>query len=129
MQTFWLILGVLGMGLATAYFAYLGTQAPLGARYFYWITTAITLFAFVSYLAMVTGAGAIILDDGRRFYYFRYLDWFVTTPLLLLDLALLALARLGRNVGLIAGVIGLDVSYDSGVVPVPYRVLARARGF
>jgi bacteriorhodopsin len=129
MQTFWLILGVLGMGLATAYFAYLGTQAPSEARYFYWITTAITLFAFVSYLAMVTGAGAIILDDGRRFYYFRYLDWLVTTPLLLVDLALLALARLGRNVGLIAGVIGLDVSYDSGVVPVPYRVLARARGF
>jgi bacteriorhodopsin len=108
-QTFWLVLGVLGMGLATAYFAYLGTQAPPGGRYFYWITTAITLFAFISYLAMTTGAGAIVLDDGRRFYYFRYIDWLVTTPLLLLDLALLALARLGRNVGLIAGVIGLDV--------------------
>ena len=102
MQTFWLILGVLGMGLATAYFAYLGTQAPPEGRYFYWITTAITLFAFISYLAMATGAGAIVLDDGRRFYYFRYIDWLVTTPLLLLDLALLALARPGRNVGLIA---------------------------
>lgn len=109
MQTFWLILGVLGMGLATAYFAYLGTQAPPGGRYFYWITTAIALFAFISYLAMATGAGAIVLDDGRRFYYFRYIDWLVTTPLLLLDLVLLALARPGRNAGLIAALLGLDV--------------------
>ena len=58
---------------------------------------------------MATGAGSTILDDGREFYYFRYIDWLITTPLLLLDLALLALARPGRNVGLIAGLIGLDV--------------------
>ena len=109
MQTFWLILGVLGMGLATAYFAYLGTQAPPGGRYFYWITTTITLFAFISYLAMATGVGAIVQDDGRRFYYSRYIDWLITTPLLLLDLAPLALARLGRNIGLIATLLGLDV--------------------
>ena len=58
---------------------------------------------------MATGAGMIILDDGRRFYYFRYIDWLVTSPLLLLNLALLALARPGRNIGLIAGFIGLDI--------------------
>ena len=108
METFWLILGVLGMGLATAYFVYQGTQVQ-GAQYFYWITAAITGFAFVSYLAMATGAGSTILDDGRQFYYFRYIDWLITTPLLLLDLALLALARPGRNIQLIAALIGLDV--------------------
>jgi bacteriorhodopsin len=108
-QTFWLVLGVLGMGLATVYFAYLGTQATPGGRYFYWITTTIALFAFISYLAMATGVGAIVQDDGRWFYYFRYIDWLITTPLLLLDLAPLALARLSRNIGLIATVLGLDV--------------------
>jgi bacteriorhodopsin len=108
MESFWLIVGVLGMGFATAYFVYLGIQVQ-GGQYFYWITAAITGFAFVSYLAMATGAGSTILDDGREFYYFRYIDWLITTPLLLLDLALLALARPGRNVGLIAGLIGLDV--------------------
>jgi bacteriorhodopsin len=59
----------------------------------------------VSYLAMATGAGSTILDDGREFYYFRCIGWLITTPLLLLDLALLALADPGRNVGLIAGLI------------------------
>jgi bacteriorhodopsin len=109
METLLLIVGTLGMGLGTAYFAYLGTQSPEGGRYFYWITAAITGVAFVSYLAMATGAGSTILDDGREFYYFRYIDWLITTPLLLLDLALLALARPGRNTGLIAGIIGLDI--------------------
>jgi bacteriorhodopsin len=58
----------------------------------------------VSYLAMATGASSTILDDGREFYYFRYIDWLITTPLLLLDLALLALANPGRNVGLITSI-------------------------
>ena len=108
METVLLVIGTLGMGLGTAYFAYLGTQST-GGSYFYWITAAITGFAFISYLAMASGAGSTILDDGRVFYFFRYLDWLVTTPLLLLDLALLALANPGRNTGLIAGLIGLDV--------------------
>lgn len=108
METFWLIIGVLGMGLATAYFVYRGTQVQ-GSQYFYWITAAITGFAFISYLAMATGSGVTILDDGREFYFFRYIDWLITTPLLLLDLALLAMARPGRNVGLIATLLGLDV--------------------
>ncbi len=108
METVLLVIGTLGMGLGTAYFAYLGTQST-GGSYFYWITAAITGFAFISYLAMASGAGSTILDDGREFYFFRYLDWLVTTPLLLLDLALLALANPGRNTGLIAGLIGLDV--------------------
>lgn len=108
MQTFWLVLGTLIMGLATAYFVYRGTQVQ-GAQYFYWITAAITGFTFISYLAMAAGTGVTILENGRQFYYFRYIDRLITTPLLLLDLALLALARPGRNVGLIAGVIALDV--------------------
>lgn len=88
----------------------MGVQNPGGGGHcFYWITAAITLIAFISYLVMATGAGSTILDNGRQFYYFRYLDWLFTTPLLLLDLALLALARPERNIGLIAGIIILDV--------------------
>ena len=107
MQTVWLILGTLVMGLATAYFVYQGTQVQ-GAQYFYWITAAITGVAFISYLMIATGAGSIVLEEGRQFYYFRYIAWLIITPLLLLDLALLTLARPGRNVGLIAGLLGLD---------------------
>ena len=58
---------------------------------------------------MATGAGAMTIEGGRLFYYFRYIDWAITTPLLLLDLALLALVDPRRNAGFIAGLIGLDV--------------------
>ncbi len=81
METVLLVIGTLGMGLGTAYFAYLGTQST-GGSYFYWITAAITGFAFISYLAMASGAGSTILDDGREFYFFRYLDWLVTKTLI-----------------------------------------------
>ena len=109
MQTFLLWLGVLGFVAATAYFIMLGTQTTQGGRIFHVITAAITGMAAFSYLMMATGAGATLIDGDRLFYYFRYIDWVVTTPLLLLDLALLALAAPRRNVGFIAGLIGLDV--------------------
>lgn len=35
METLWLIVGTLFINLGTAYFAYLGTQAPERGRYFY----------------------------------------------------------------------------------------------
>jgi bacteriorhodopsin len=47
--------------------------------------------------------------EGGRLFYFRCIDWAITTPLLLLDLALLALADPRRNAGFIAGLIGLEV--------------------
>ena len=108
METVWLTLGTLGMGAATIAFALLGIRAPQGSRYFFVITALITLIAFVSYLAMATGQGEAQVGD-RTFYYFRYIDWVFTTPLLLLDLALLALVDWRRNVGLIGTLIGLDL--------------------
>jgi bacteriorhodopsin len=108
METVWLSLGALGMGLGAIAFAALVIRAPEGSRYFYVITTLIALIAFVSYLAMATGQGDAQVD-GRTFYYFRYIDWVFTTPLLLLDLALLALVDWRRYIGLIAALIGLDV--------------------
>lgn len=108
METVLLSIGALGMLGGAASFAYLGTQSPPGTRHFYAITFFIALIAFISYLVMATGGGATLVGD-RLFYYARYVDWLFTTPLLLLDLALLALARPGRNVGLISGIIALDV--------------------
>lgn len=108
MITTLLWIGTIGMLLGTVAFVGLGLRAPAGSRYFYVITALITLIAFLSYLAMATGAGQTIVGD-RVFYYARYIDWVFTTPLLLLDLALLALARPGRNIGLIGGIIVLDI--------------------
>jgi len=44
---------------------------------------------------MSTGSPAALIE-GRIFYWGRYIDWVITTPLLLLALALLALAAQHR---------------------------------
>jgi len=108
MESFLLWLGVIAFIAATVYFIYLGTQAPQGGRKFHVITAVITGTAAFSYFMMATGAGAILIED-RIFYYFRYIDWVITTPLLLLDLALLALVNPARNIGFVAGLIVLDI--------------------
>lgn len=69
------------------------------------MTAFITTFAFLSYFAMATGDGisfnkTVITESHkhvpatheiiyREVYWARYVDWSLTTPLLLLDLALL----------------------------------------
>jgi bacteriorhodopsin len=73
---------------------------------FHILTAFITTFAFLSYFALATGDGIsynkIVIKDHhkkvpiireviyREVYWARYVDWSLTTPLLLLDLALLA---------------------------------------
>ncbi len=75
---------------------------------FYVITIFITAIAAASYFSMATGFGLTEIEvagDTLDIYWARYADWLFTTPLLLLDLALLA--RVDRNT--IATLIGLDV--------------------
>jgi bacteriorhodopsin len=107
-QTLWLTIGTLGFVAATVYFLFLMTRAPEGSRHFFIITAVITGVAAFFYLTMTTGATAGVID-GRMFYWGRYVDWVITTPLLLLDLALLALASWRQNIALIAGLLILDV--------------------
>lgn len=108
MQTLWLTLGTLGFIAATVYFIFLMTRAPQGSQHFFVITAVITGVAAFFYLTMTTGATATNIE-GRIFYWGRYIDWVITTPLLLLDLALLALPNWRRNIQLIAGLIVIDV--------------------
>ena len=113
MSTVWLSIGTVGMAFGTVAFILLGLRAPQGSRYFFVITASITLIAFISYIVMTTGQGSTVLTapggETREFYWARYIDWLLTTPLLLLDLALLALLRPGQSIGLISSIIGLDV--------------------
>ena len=83
-------LGFVGMFVPTIFFAIATMKEPAGKKYFHVITTMITGIAALAYLTMAGGYGNIIRDDGRQFFYARYIDWAVTTPLLLLDLAGLA---------------------------------------
>merc|ERR1740127_266151 len=53
----------------------------------------ICMFASLAYLTMATGHGYIVrCCDGRSFYYARYIDWTITTPLMIWELASLARA-------------------------------------
>jgi bacteriorhodopsin len=82
-------------------------RTPVQKRLFPVLTTFITLFATLSYFAMATGDGnsythIIVREEHkgnipttvthvfRQIFWARYVDWSVTTPLLLLDLAFLA---------------------------------------
>ena len=76
---------------------------------FYIITIFITAIASVSYFSMATGYGLIEVPVGGEtldIYWARYADWLFTTPLLLLDIALLA----GADRNTIATLVGLDVA-------------------
>lgn len=94
------------MLLSTVIFAAMAYRVPVQKRLFHILTAFITLFATVSYFAMASGDGnSFVLnvsrqshkhgpdttqDVYRQVFWARYVDWSVTTPLLLLDLALLA---------------------------------------
>jgi bacteriorhodopsin len=74
---------------------------------FYIVTIFITAIAFANYLAMALGFGLTTVEvagEELPIYWARYTDWLFTTPLLLIDLGLLA----GANRNQIATLVGLD---------------------
>ena len=103
------------MTLGTLYFVWLGKDADESYREFFIITIFITAIAAANYLSMSLGFGVTeVTVAGNPFvegtqtldvFWARYSDWLFTTPLLLLDLALLARADFDT----IATLVGLDV--------------------
>ncbi len=114
-SNFWLWFTTGGMILATVAFLYLATTGQ-ASNYHHYVTSAvITLWASMMYIVMATGSGIVqITEPGaggtRLFYYARYVDWTITTPLLLLGLAWVALGSIGRNSGVVLGLVGADVA-------------------
>ncbi|KAI9739666.1 MAG: hypothetical protein M1834_006384 [Cirrosporium novae-zelandiae] len=96
------------MGLSSLAFYALAWRTPVQKRILHILTAFITTFAFISYYAMAIGDGVSYhsytethkskLHHGpdysqkynREVYWARYVDWSLTTPLLLIDLALVA---------------------------------------
>ena len=107
-EAVFLWIGTAGMLLGMLYFLAKGWgEEDPGMQEFYIITTFIPAIAFTSYLSMALGYGVIDIPNHEDpIYWARYADWLFTTPLLLIDLALLAGA--GRNT--IATLVGLDVA-------------------
>jgi bacteriorhodopsin len=103
-KTLWIVFTI--MLLSSVAFTGLAWNVPVSKRLFHILTTFITVFAAISYFAMATGDGNgythIIVKEVhkhtpdtvehvyRQIFWARYIDWSVTTPLLLLDLGFLA---------------------------------------
>ncbi|WP_302081679.1 bacteriorhodopsin [Salinibaculum rarum] len=108
--------GTAGMFIGMLYFIAKGWgEKNERMQEFFIVTIFIAAIAFVNYLAMALGYGVTeVMVDGEAkvIYWARYTDWFFTTPLLLLDLGLLAGAtrnELATLVGLDAAMIGTGV--------------------
>jgi bacteriorhodopsin len=70
----------------------------------------VPLVAMTLYLLMALGYGQAHLASGRTFYFGRYIDWTITTPLLLLSLVSSSVKGQPRKRGaLIAGLLASDV--------------------
>ncbi|MFC7044121.1 bacteriorhodopsin [Halobacteriaceae archaeon GCM10025711] len=108
-ESIWLWLGTAGMSLGTLYFIARGRSVrDVDQQLFFILTIFITSIAAAAYFAMATGFGlteVTVAGQTLDIYWGRYADWLFTTPLLLLDLALLA----GANRNTIITLVGLDV--------------------
>jgi bacteriorhodopsin len=114
-EAIWLALGTILMLIGTLYFIAKGwgVTDPKQQEY-YIITIMIPGIATAAYLSMFFGygltqlpvnyVGPFVEDGTLAIYWARYADWLFTTPLLLLDLGLLANAD--RNE--IGALVGLD---------------------
>ncbi|TYS72561.1 lactococcin [Rossellomorea aquimaris] len=97
------------MAVGAVYF-YVLSRNPQGVpRYEYVIAIFIPCWSGAAYLSIALGQG--FLESNERVIYFaRYLDWVVTTPLLLLALALTAMFyKKEKDKALIGSLIGADM--------------------
>lgn len=90
----WLWIGVTGMTLGAIVFGFGAHNAKTQRwKILFILNFFICLIASVLYLAMALGQGFNVVYD-RPTFWVRYVTWFLSTPLLLLDLTFLAQASL-----------------------------------
>ena len=107
-ETFWLWVGTLGMLGGSCLLFIMGgtrTQDEEGHTLAHGL---VPLFAAIAYFSMAVHQGAITLSGNREFLFARYIDWSVTTPVLLLALSMTALHGAHRRAGLVAGLLLAD---------------------
>jgi len=83
------LMGLICMALSTLYFYAAAMRKQGDAQFFEGLTMMITGIATMAYLTMVAGGGHVYVS-GRELFYIRYIDWILTTPLMLWDILALA---------------------------------------
>lgn len=118
------------MAIGACLFALMSRRPQGVPGYEYLIAFIIPVWSGAAYLAMVFGLGKTEVY-GQTAHWARYVDWVVTTPLLLLALAFTALNQTrdkARHATLVAGLLAADVfMIVTGLVadfsPYPLRYL------
>merc|ERR1711907_411661 len=77
------------MAVPALYFWAKARGKPEGQRQFEYLSLTINSIASLAYLTMAMGYGAVAVN-GQQFFFARYIDWTLTTPLMLVDLIYLA---------------------------------------
>jgi bacteriorhodopsin len=90
-------------------FAVLGLRATEKGRGHFAHKIMIVLVAMTSYIALAFTQGVERAGEDTYFSYTRFIDWSVTTPLLLLGLALLALPRARDSLPLVLSIMAVDL--------------------
>ncbi len=93
------------MARGALYFSSLGTNPRGVPKYEYLIATFIPIWSGLAYVARTLGQGKIEIT-GQITHYAHYIDWIVTTPLLLLSLSLTAMYFIAKDWILIASLMG-----------------------
>ena len=86
----WLWIGFGGVFIGSLIILYLTTKMRRSDNYHGLLALLITTIATLAYFALARGQATLVFG-GETIYLGRYLDWVITTPLLLISLMVLAL--------------------------------------
>jgi sensory rhodopsin len=93
-STLWFSIGAVAMLAGAGVFAAKIKTGSEENRDYYVVLTFIAFIASLSYVALATGVGILEVEGGANIHIARYVDWIITTPLILLLFALLANASI-----------------------------------
>lgn len=107
-DTTWLWFYVACMAAGAAFIGF-WSRRPKGLPHYEYAAAAfIPIWSGLAYTASALGQGIVRVGD-HDVYFTRYVDWVVTTPLLLAGLAWTAMFYVRKHVSLIVALIGADV--------------------
>ena len=81
-----LTLGFLALTVTTIVMVAKAANADPERRKYYFCNTFICGIATFAYFAMLSGQGWTAISGCRQFFYAHYVDWLLTTPLIILNL-------------------------------------------
>ena len=116
------------MGAATVVLFLLSLSKPPSHRLFHHLLAASTFISCIAYFAMGSNLGQTPVttefrrSGTREVFYARYIDWFITAPLLLLSLLLTARVPIAMMVGTIgAAWVAILCALIGALVPTSYK--------